>query len=105
MVDDSNSYKIISVEKAKILIEDNNVKIVDIRDVVSFAKSHIPDAIHVNYENINNFIKNSNHDDNILIYCYKGISSQNIAKKFCGLGFTNIYSLKGGFGKYEEDDF
>jgi len=31
------------------------------------------------------------------VYCYKGISSQNVAQHFCNLGFENVYSLNGGY--------
>ena len=52
--------------------------------------------------NIDEVINNSDREDNILIYCYKGISSQNVAQHFCNLGYKNIFSLEGGFTEFSE---
>ena len=48
-------------------------------------------------------IENSNHEDNILIYCYAGISSQNVAQHFCNLGFKKIYNLEGGYTEFSKE--
>ena len=95
-----NKFENISVEKLKTFIEDDNVTILDIRDEQSFQAGHIPDAIHLSNKNIGEVIDSNNPDDNILIYCYKGISSQNAAQHFCNLGFKNVFSLIGGYTEY-----
>ena len=48
-------------------------------------------------------LKNINYEENILVYCYKGISSQNVAQHFCNLGYKNIFSLEGGYTEYLEN--
>ena len=52
MIDDSNSFKIITVKEANDFIKEDNITIVDIRDEDSFAQSHIPNAVHLNNNNI-----------------------------------------------------
>ena len=42
-------------------------------------------------------IEKTDRKKTILVYCYKGISSQNVAQHFCNLGFENVYSLNGGY--------
>ena len=95
-----NTFENISVEKLKNFVEDGSVIILDIRDEQSFKEGHIPDAIHLSNKNIDEVIDSNDPDDNILIYCYKGISSQNAAQHFCNLGFKNVFSLIGGYTEY-----
>ena len=102
MIEKSNTFKTITVEDVRTLIKGNNITILDIRDEESFARSHIPNAIRLSSNNIDEIIENSNHEDNILIYCYMGISSQNAAQHFCNLGFKNIYNLEGGFTEFSK---
>ena len=97
-----NTFKNISVEQLKGFTDNNKVTILDIRDEESFFQSHIPNAIHLSNKNIDEIINNSTPEDNILIYCYKGISSQNAAQHFCNLGFKNIYNLEGGYTEFSK---
>ncbi len=102
MMEHPNAFKIIKVREASDLINNDNVTLLDIRDEESFAQGHIPNAINLSNNNIEEVIKNSDQEDNILIYCYKGISSQNVAQHFCNLGYKNIFSLEGGFAEFSE---
>ena len=103
MSEHSNTFKTITTEEVNDLIKDNNITILDIRDEESFSESHIPSAVRLSGNNMDEIIENSNHEDNILIYCYVGISSQNVAKHFCDLGFKNIYNLEGGYKEFSKD--
>ena len=93
---DSNAYKTISVEEANNFIKEDNITIVDIRDENSFSQSHIPKAIHLSNNNIDGFIEDSQREDNILIYCYKGISSQSAAQHFVIWDIKIYIALKVG---------
>ena len=104
MKERSHAFKIITVHEASDLINNDNVTLLDIRDEESFSQGHIPDAINLSNNNIDEVINNSDHEDNILIYCYKGISSQNVAQHFCNLGYKNIFSLEGGFTEYADEN-
>ena len=104
MSEHSNTFKTITTEEVNDFIKDNNITILDIRNEGSFSESHIPSAIHLSNNNIDQFVESSNQEDNILIYCYKGISSQNAAQHFCNLGFKNIYSLEGGYTKFSKEN-
>tara|TARA_B100001113_G_scaffold67464_1_gene52008 strand:+ start:398 stop:715 length:318 start_codon:yes stop_codon:yes gene_type:complete len=103
MAENLNIFKIITISDAKDLMKDDNLTLLDIRDKESFANSHIPNAINLNNDNIEEVLKNINYEENILVYCYKGISSQNVAQHFCNLGYKNIFSLEGGFTEYLEN--
>jgi len=97
-----HAFKIISAREASDLINNDNVTLLDIRDEESFSQGHIPNAINLSNNNIDEVINNSDREHNILIYCYKGISSQSVAQHFCDLGYKNIFSLEGGFTEFPE---
>ena len=103
MSEHSNTFKTITTKEVNDFIKDNNITILDIRDEESFSEAHIPRAVRLSGNNIDEIIENSNHEDNILIYCYAGISSQNVAQHFCDLGFKNIYNLEGGYTEFSKD--
>ena len=91
------SFQCISVDEAKKLIDENNLTIIDIRDYNSFSQGHIDNAIHVEDLDIDNFIKDKNKDEALLIYCYHGISSKSAANFFVHNGFKNVFSLDEGY--------
>ena len=93
----SSSFEMISLDDAKDIIKDKNSLILDIRDEASYNDSHYPNAIHLSNKNFNKVIEKTDRKKTILVYCYKGISSQNVAQHFCNLGFENVYSLNGGY--------
>ena len=103
MKERSHAFKIITAREASDLINNDNVTILDIRDEDSFLQGHIPNAINLSNNNIDEVINNSDREHNILIYCYKGISSQNVAQHFCDLGYKNIFSLEGGFTEFSDE--
>ena len=94
---ENNSFEMISFEDAEDILKDENSSIFDIRDEVSYNNSHYSNAIHLTNENFSKVVKQINKDQIILVYCYKGISSQNVAQHLCNLGFKNVYSLNGGY--------
>ena len=94
---ENNSFEMISLEDAKDIIKDEDSLILDIRDEASYSDSHYSNAIHLSNKNFNKIIEKTERKKTILVYCYKGISSQNVAQQFCNLGFENVYSLNGGY--------
>jgi len=94
---DNSSFEMISLDDAKDIIKDEDSLILDIRDEASYSDSHYPNAIHLSNQNFNKVVEKTDRKKTILVYCYKGISSQNVAQHFCNLGFENVYSLNGGY--------
>ena len=86
----------ISIKDAKDLLSKDDLILIDIRDYNSFKNGHIENAIHVENLNIQNFIKEKNKNDTILIYCYHGNSSQSAAEFFRQYGFKNVFSMDEG---------
>jgi len=94
---DNNNFEMISLEDAEDILKDENSLIFDIRDEVSYNDSHYSNAVHLNNQNFNKIVEQTDREKTVLVYCYKGISSQNVAQHLCNLGFKNVYSLNGGY--------
>ena len=96
-------FKQIDTKEAYDLIAKENPIIVDIRDEQSYQSAHIPNAVQINDQNVEQFISEHNQEKRALLcYCYHGISSQQAAQYFAQNGFHNVYSLLGGFEQWKE---
>ncbi len=71
--------------------------IVDIRDPQSFQRGHMPGAKPLNNENFAQFVTDTPLDKPVVVVCYHGISSQQAAAIVAEQGFTEVYSMDGGF--------
>ena len=98
-----SSYKEISTNKAKEIL-DTDIYIIDIRDYESFSESHIDGADHITKNNIDDFVATADKTKTTIIYCYKGISSKDAAQYLCDIGFSDVYSMQGGYGQWMDSD-
>lgn len=74
-----------------------NILVLDMREMQSYLLDHYPLALHLDSSNLSRLLKTTNKDVSILIYCYHGIASQEMAQLFADFGFNNVYSLEGGY--------
>ena len=102
------TFKNISSDKLEVLIDENDVKLIDVRRPSEFINGHIENAINIDYYD-GNFSKSFDDLDKsqtIVLYCKSGRRSSKSAVKLVEKGFNNVYNLKGGFevwtfkGKY-----
>ncbi|GAA6146160.1 thiosulfate sulfurtransferase GlpE [Thalassolituus maritimus] len=91
------SFECINIAEAKTLLEENEVRIADIRDAMSFNENHMKDAVNVNNENLPEFLQNTPRDTPLIVCCYHGNSSKQAAQFFAEQGYTRVFSLDGGF--------
>ena len=95
-------YKCISLTEAKAVVKSKRAVFVDIRDELSFSKSHIKNAIHLTKNNLDSFLKNKKKGEHLIVYCYHGNSSRDASEFLMRQGFKNVYSLSGGFSEYKK---
>lgn len=67
------------------------------RDAPSFSQAHIEGARNVSDRNLGDILTSLPKDRPVLIYCYRGNGSQVLAQTFLDFGFSEVYSLDGGF--------
>ncbi len=96
-------YQRISVSTSGHLIHERNPIIFDVRDTASYQAAHLPNAIYLSDQTLKSTIKKAARDRPILVYCYHGNASQDIAKLFCDFGFSDVYSLDGGFESWHRE--
>lgn len=90
-------FQRISVEQAKQLLIDKQPVIVDVRDINAYQAGSLPGAQHVNLSNFPRFRKAADRVVPVLIYCYHGNASQDMAQLFVDFGFSEVYSMDGGY--------
>ena len=89
-------FKRIPPEQAQAL-RDQGAVLVDVRDAQTFASHHIPNSHHLDNHSIADFIRDADLDKPLVVVCYHGNSSQSAAAYLVGQGFSDVYSLDGGF--------
>lgn len=89
--------KDLTVEQANDLLKKGEVKVFDLRDEGSYNAAHIDGAVRLTHENMAEFVANSEKEVPILVYCYHGISSEAAAEFLSEQGFSEVYSMIGGF--------
>ena len=93
-----NSYKQISQEQAKEMMEkDDGHVVVDVRRQDEYDAGHIPGAILIPNESIGTERPEElpDPDQIILVYCRSGNRSKQAAQKLFDMGYTNIYEFGG----------
>ena len=90
-------YKKITSDEAKKMMETQKVIVVDVRTLEEYNEGHIPNAISVPLETIENETeaKLKNKDDLILVYCRSGRRSREAALKLIEKGYTNVIDFGG----------
>ena len=90
-------YKKITSDEAKKMIETQKVIVVDVRTLKEYTEGHIPNAISVPLETIENKAeaKLKNKDALILVYCRSGRRSREAALKLIEKGYTNVIDFGG----------
>jgi thiosulfate sulfurtransferase len=95
--------KEITVEKARELINYGAV-IVDVRDPASFEAAHVPNAHYLSDANIEKFVTSTDKSKPVVVYCYHGHTSLGGAAYLMDQGFTEVYSLIGGFERWRQTE-
>ncbi|MBQ9037516.1 MAG: rhodanese-like domain-containing protein [Erysipelotrichaceae bacterium] len=96
--DMERQYHQISQEEAmKMMENESDYVIVDVRTMEEYLEGHIPDAICIPVESITNQQPSQLPDLNqtILVYCRSGNRSKQAAQKLLELGYSKIYEFGG----------
>ena len=100
-------YARLSVEDARQLLDEGDAVVVDIRDEASFAAARIEHARHLDEATLAPFIAEADLEAPLIVCCYHGHSSQGAGAMLAERGFSQVYSLDGGFtgwaARYPDD--
>lgn len=104
----SEISKVITVEEAhRALASDMEYQLIDVRTVDEFKEGHLPGAVNICVTD-DNFEKQLIHLDKnkpVYLYCRSGKRSARAAEILTQKGFKEIYDVKGGIQKWQEEGF
>lgn len=98
-LENTRNLKEIDYEELYKLIKSHaNVKLVDVRSPQEFAENRITTAINIPLYNLKRDVVRylPNKNDTIILYCQSGSRSKKGCVILEGLGYTDLYNLKGG---------
>lgn len=72
-------------------------RLFDTRDADSYARGHLAGAEPLTERDLGRWIGRLPRAEPLLIYCYHGHASQVFAGTFADFGYTEVYSIDGGF--------
>jgi rhodanese-related sulfurtransferase len=75
--------------------------LLDIRSYKEYEQGHIAGAVHVPLADIGDKIKKLKKDKEIVVYCRSGNQSIWAIKRLMGMGYKNLYNLKGGYSAWK----
>lgn len=93
----ADAYHKITAEEAKKMMAEGNVTVVDVRREDEYTEKHIPGAILVPNETIEEEAPKALPDQDavILVHCRTGVRSKQASEKLVDLGYKNIYDFGG----------
>lgn len=93
-----SSYQQITQEKAKEMIDTQEVIILDVREQDEYDSGHIPGAVLLPVGTIDEDTAAAvipEKDTSVLIYCRSGNRSKTASSTLADLGYTNVYEFGG----------
>jgi adenylyltransferase/sulfurtransferase len=93
----------VGVDQARAAIA-GGAAIVDVREADEWADGHVPGAVHIPRGLLEQRIEEAVKDKDgvVVTYCAGGTRSAFATRTLAELGYTNVVSLAGGFGKWKE---
>jgi rhodanese-related sulfurtransferase len=75
--------------------------LLDVRTDKEHEVGHIPGAVHIPLSDIGDKIKKLKKDKEIVVFCQNGNRSIWAIKRLMGMGYKNLYNLKGGYSAWK----
>ena len=94
----ADGYQKISQDKAKEMMDTQEVLVLDVREQSEYDSGHIPGAVLLPVGTIDEDTAAAvipEKDTTVLVYCRSGSRSKRAAKALAGLGYTGIYEFGG----------
>lgn len=79
--------------------DESSYALIDVRDEVSVAYGKIPGALNIPAESFDEHMDELPKDKKLVLYCMRGITSEELAKSLRENGY-DAYSLQGGYYKF-----
>ncbi len=93
----AGGFRGIDVVAARDIMSRGEALVLDVRDADSYRRGHIEGSRLATKENFSTYLSDAPKNKPVIIYCYHGISSRAYAKLFAERGFSDVFSLDGGY--------
>lgn len=90
---------------AQSIVERGGITVLDVREPDEYDQGALADVIHIPRGHLESQVENRITDKNaeIVVYCAGGVRSAFAAHTLQELGYTNVVSMAGGFGKWKDE--
>ena len=95
---ETDTYTQITQERAKEMMDEESVIILDVREQNEFDSGHIPEAVLLPVGTITDSTASAvipEKDSVVLVYCRSGNRSKTASQALVDLGYSNIYEFGG----------
>jgi rhodanese-related sulfurtransferase len=96
----SEGYRNISSDEAKKLIDNKEVVVLDVRTPEEYQDGHIPNALLVPLQELENKLNDLDKNEPYLLVCRSGNRSTQASEILTSDSFTNIYNMTGGMNSW-----
>jgi molybdopterin/thiamine biosynthesis adenylyltransferase/rhodanese-related sulfurtransferase len=95
----------IDTAEAQSRIEAGGVLVLDVREPDEFEQGTLANVLHIPRGHLEAQIEGraTDRDQEIIVYCAGGIRSAFAARTLQELGYTNVLSMAGGFGRWKDE--
>jgi sulfur-carrier protein adenylyltransferase/sulfurtransferase len=95
----------IDTARAELAIAEPGTVVLDVREPDEYEQGALLNVVHIPRGHLEAQVEAriSDHDAQIVVYCAGGVRSAFAAKTLGELGYTNVLSVAGGFGKWKNE--
>jgi len=95
----------VDTQTASEKIESNHVVVLDVREPDEFEQGALKNVVHIPRGHLEAQVESKIVDKNspVIVYCAGGVRSAFAAKTLQDLGYANVLSMAGGFGKWKDE--
>ena len=99
-----NIYRDLTPAEVKKLLDNKNgTRLIDVREEWEYNIAHIENSELMPVSNFLSFLNVLNENDELIIYCHKGVRSANVCRFLAGKGFNKLINLRGGIDAWSEE--
>lgn len=99
-----SGYKNLSAAEVKeILNNKNGTRLIDVREEWEYNIANIEGSELMPLSNFVDHLSRLNKEDNLILYCHRGIRSVNTCNYLAAQGFKNLINLKGGIEAWSDE--
>lgn len=91
------NYQDIEAANVGELLKNENLIVIDMRDLQSQSLGQLPKAVPASDEVIGGLMRQRRKNPPVLIYCYEGNMSRDLCTFIKQMGLSDVYNLSGGW--------